>query len=117
MKKFSPQSYYFYIAILSMAINVISFSVNAGTSKESKESCLITATILKNAKQVTSTLFIDVRNSHTFNEKHIPNSINIPLQLTATKAFLKNKDVILVGNGWNEPSLLQKCKQLKTFQS
>lgn len=97
-----------------MGINVISFSVYANTNQNSKEKCLVTVSTIKKSKPMTNTLFIDVRNSHTFNEKHIPNSINIPLQLTATKAFLKNKDVILVGNGWNEPSLIQKCIQLKT---
>lgn len=97
-----------------MAINVISFSVYANSNQISKEKCLVTVSTIKKSKPMTNALFIDVRNNHTFNEKHIPNSINIPLQLTATKAFLKNKDIILVGNGWNEPSLIQKCKQLKT---
>lgn len=114
MKKSSLSSCHIYTAILSMVLNIISFSIYAGTNQESTKNCLITATTIKKSKQVTNMLYIDVRNSHTFNEKHIPNSINIPLQLTATKAFLKNKDVILVGNGWNEPSLIQKCMQLKT---
>ncbi len=58
-------------------------------------------------------LFVDVRAQQFFNIKNIPNSINVPLQLVSTKAFLKDKQVVLVGNGWNEQVLMDDCLSLK----
>lgn len=101
------------MAIVTLAINIISLSVHADNNQNSKEHCLISMKTLKKPKKLNNLLFIDVRSNHIFNKKHIPNSINVPLQLTDTKAFLKNKNVVLVGNGWNEPLLIEKCIQLK----
>lgn len=114
MNKLSSKNYYLYTYVLSVVLFTLSLSSNADTKKETSVNFLVTADTLKKSKQLNNTLFIDVRNKQFFSEKHIPGSLNIPLQLISTKAFLKNKKVVLVGSGWNESSLIQKSMQLKT---
>ena len=114
MNKLSSKSYYMYTYALSVVLFALSLSSNGDIQKETSANYLVTAATLKKSKPLNNTLFIDVRNKQIFSKKHIPGSINIPLQLISTKAFLKNKNVILIGNGWNESSLIQKSMQLKT---
>lgn len=102
-----------YAAILTLLISIISLSLSAETKKEN-QNCLISSGTLKGIKETNNLLFVDVRSNQIFNEKHISGSINIPLQLMSTKAFLKNKNIVLVGSGWNEQSLIDQCRKLKS---
>ena len=113
MIKLISKGHYLYAVIISIIVYATSLSLYADTIKETSEGCLVTVDTLNKAEHANNTLFIDIRNKKTFNAKHISGSINIPLELIATKSFLKNKNVILVGSGWNESSLLDTCSQLK----
>ncbi len=60
-------------------------------------------------------ILIDVRESKEFKKFSIPGSINIPLFAIKTKAFLKNKPLALVNEGYNSAKLEQECKRLRDF--
>lgn len=78
-------------------------------TKDFKQECLVSTDSLKNTKNI---LYVDIRDEQIFNKKHIPNSINIPLNLISTKAFLKKQKSCISCNGWNEQSLIDMCTQL-----
>lgn len=113
MKNSFSKIHFFYLSVISILLNVSSLPIYADTISEQQE-CLISVALLNKSKQKNNHLFIDIRNNQTFNKKHILGSINIPLELITTKSFLKNKNIVLVGNGWDESSLLDKCAQLKS---
>lgn len=99
---------YIYIKILFYVVVCI-FPMLVSADIKQKQ-CITHAKFLKKSGDIT---FVDVRDKKFFNEKHISSSINIPLDLIKTKAFLKNKLTVIVGNGWNEHLLIDECIQLK----
>ena len=101
---------YLYANILFCVFLFSSTAIHAEINITQK-GCAVQAKQLKNNKDI---LFVDVRRKSDFERKSIPGSINIPLTLIDTKAFLRNKNIILVGHGWNERVLDQKCVDLKT---
>jgi rhodanese-related sulfurtransferase len=63
-----------------------------------------------NAKQ--ETLIIDVRSGTDFTKANIPGSMNIPLFAVKTKAFLKDKNILLINQGYNRQELENECLSL-----
>lgn len=57
--------------------------------------------------------FIDIRPEKSFETIHIPGSLNIPLFAIKTKAFLKNKRIVIVNEGFGYSSLVDACLQLR----
>jgi len=101
---------YTYINILFFIVAYSSSTLILAGTKTIQQHCIVTVdSIIK----PQSFIYVDVRNELIFNKVHISNSINIPLSLIKTKTFLKNKTTILVGNGWNEQSLIDECISLK----
>lgn len=100
---------YIYINIV-ICLTVYVFSTPIYADIKEQQQCTFHAEFFKKTSDI---IFVDVRDKQFFNKKHISSSINIPLDLIKTKAFLKNKITILVGNGWNEQLLIDKCIQLK----
>ena len=107
-KKFKLHKYT-YIYILFFAL-VYSFTTSVYALVTTNKQCLVYTDDLKKAKNI---LFVDVRNGDSFNKKNITGSINIPPDLIKTKTFLKNKNIILIGTGWNKEILIEQCIQLK----
>jgi len=107
MSVFSSRLKYIEVRLLlCFAIGGASFPVYAA-----EKACLVQAKYLK---ETGANTFVDVRNKTFFEIKNIPGSLNIALNIIKTKSFLKNKNVILLGNGWNEPALIEECMQLKS---
>lgn len=106
-----PEAMYLSSLFCILATSIPTQLVAEPKSKTHK--CTISVRSLKNTTSPQAPLFVDVRDKRFFNKKYISGSINVPLTLIHTKTFLKNKNVILIGNGWNEPSLTEKCGQLK----
>lgn len=64
-------------------------------------------------------ILVDVRDNRSYTDAYIPDSLNIPLYALRSKAFLRNKPVILLDEAWNEKRLEEACQQLTDagFQS
>jgi rhodanese-related sulfurtransferase len=60
----------------------------------------------------TETAVVDVRPPEQFEKCRIPGSLNIPLYAVKTKSFLKDKPLVLVGEGWSTLLLEQECAEL-----
>ena len=58
-------------------------------------------------------VFIDVRPLEDFQKCHIPQSLNVPAFAIKTKAFLKEKPLILVNEGYDFHELNSRLVQLK----
>lgn len=98
------------LKFFSLFCLVFCFTPLAFSANKIERECITSVESLTQTKEV---LFVDVRAQQFFKMSRIPNSINVPLQLVSTKSFLKNKDVVLVGNGWNEKALIDGCNKLK----
>lgn len=85
-------------------------SVLSHADTKVKQKCLINTETIKKRQNI---LFVDVRGKQIFSKKHILNSINVPLSLIKTQLFLKNRKIILIGNGWNEQALLDEFTSLE----
>jgi rhodanese-related sulfurtransferase len=59
------------------------------------------------------TVVIDTRVSTQYVNSHMDGAINLPLDAIKTKAFLRNKEIILVGSGKSEEELYTACAELK----
>lgn len=60
-------------------------------------------------------LWVDVRDEAAFSAAHIPGALNIPLYAVKTKAFLRNKKVVLVGYGFEGSQLEAEATKLKNL--
>jgi len=58
-------------------------------------------------------LFVDIRNKEAFDRLRIPGSIHVPLYALKTKPFLKDKPLVLVGEGYPNFALEQLCKDVR----
>jgi rhodanese-related sulfurtransferase len=58
-------------------------------------------------------VLIDVRGPQAFEQVRIPGSLNIPLFAVKTKAFLKDKPLVLVDEGFRPRRLADACDQLR----
>ena len=64
-------------------------------------------------KRKQEILFIDVRGKEAFETFRLPGSIRIPLYALKTKAFLKDKALVLVHEGYPDLVLEQTCRELR----
>ncbi len=84
---------------------------------ETSENCIALDILKQKLKSKNEIIIIDVRSKEEFNEKHIPNAINIPLDKLENEAkkFDKNKLCITVcGKGGNRSaSGAEKLNQMK----
>jgi len=74
--------------------------------------CIANAIDARNASK-TQAMFIDVRQQGQFQRFHIPGSANLPAGSLVHKPTLKNKEILLVGDGKTERELYSVCGQLK----
>jgi rhodanese-related sulfurtransferase len=69
--------------------------------------------VLSMGKKKQDVLLVDVRERQDFAKVHVPGSIHIPLYALKTKAFLKDKPLVLVSEGYPNFALEQTCKDLR----
>lgn len=69
--------------------------------------------VLSMLKKKQDILFMDARDREAFEKFRIPGSIHIPLYALKTKAFLKDKPLVLVSEGYPNFALEQTCKALR----
>ena len=96
-------SIHFFLILLLSAIWGQSLSI---------ESCLIDTQDLKQLINKKNTTLVDVRNADDFSIIHIPESLNIKSHEIKTKAFLKGKQLVLIGYGYDIGTLSEICKTL-----
>lgn len=75
--------------------------------------CLADATTLASEIRTGRRLAVDVRPSTAFAAAHIPGSANVPAFALPTKAFLRERPLALVGNGFDRSVLLRLCGRLR----
>ncbi|MBF0227162.1 MAG: rhodanese-like domain-containing protein [Desulfobacterales bacterium] len=98
----------------SIFIILIAMSVNSIASEKSIYGNLISMeSVIRDINQNTNIILIDVRDSSSFNEFRIPESINIPIYFIKTKNFLKSKKIVLVDNGYGYHYLDEECRNLQ----
>jgi rhodanese-related sulfurtransferase len=64
-------------------------------------------------KRKQDILFIDVRGREAFEKFRLPESIRIPIYALKTKAFLKDKPLVLVSEGYPNHELERTCRELR----
>lgn len=57
-------------------------------------------------------LLVDVRKKAAFEQVRIPGAIHVPVHFVKTKAYLKNKKIVLVNKGFSRQPLVSACKDL-----
>lgn len=102
-----------YFSLILLLSIVLPVSVVWGQSQSIK-SCLMALPELKELISKNNTVLVDVRNSDDFAIIHIPESLNIKTHEIKTKAFLKGKQLVLIGYGYDTGALLDTCKSLKS---
>jgi rhodanese-related sulfurtransferase len=87
----------------------------AGNSSEKDRAHLYVSmeSVLSMLKRKQDILFIDVRGREAFEKFRLPGSIRIPLYALKTKAFLKDKPLVLVSEGYPNLALEQTCRELR----
>lgn len=68
--------------------------------------------LFPNSERDSSTVLVDARPALSYQQFHLPDSINIPLEFIKTKKFLAGKSVVLVDNGFALSSLLKARSEL-----
>ncbi len=71
------------------------------------------ADLLRNGPALQEVLFVDVRHSASFSRVRIPRSVNIPLFAVKSKVFLRDKNIVLVNEGFQASVLEQECRALR----
>jgi rhodanese-related sulfurtransferase len=69
--------------------------------------------VLQSLSSSPSTTLVDIRSRDDFQRCRIPGSINIPLSFVKTKAFLKNRRLVLVSRGYGQRFMAAECRRLK----
>jgi len=69
--------------------------------------------VLTMGKKKQEVHLVDVRESQDFAKVHVSGSIHVPLYALKTKAFLKDKPLVLVSEGYPNFALEQTCKDLR----
>jgi rhodanese-related sulfurtransferase len=59
-------------------------------------------------------LLVDVRGKDAFEKYRIPGTIRVPLHALKTKAFLKDRPVVLVNEGHPNPVLERACRDMRS---
>lgn len=77
------------------------------------QACLVSVSEAQQLRLKPTVQFVDVRSPVDYQHVHIPESINIPLHLVKTKAFLKKANVMLIDIGRSSVELEAQCVELK----
>lgn len=70
------------------------------------------ADLLQNRPTLRDVFLVDVRPGASFSRVRIPRSVNIPLFAVKSKTFLRDKDVVIVNDGFQASILEQECQAL-----
>jgi rhodanese-related sulfurtransferase len=70
-------------------------------------------TVLQRLQEDQNFVLVDVREQRQFNQFNIPGALSISLFALKTKAFLKNKSLILIDEGYRPHHLEETCEQLR----
>ena len=76
--------------------------------------CAMIPMALNHQRQSANTVLVDTRTSHEFAQFYIDGAMNIHPAELRSKAFLKGKKIVLIGNGKSEQELFMDCKRLKS---
>lgn len=80
--------------------------------EEFESSCFIPALQAHKMKE-SGWLLVDIRKNQLFNEYRVPSSINLPLHSLASRTFLRNKKIILIGDGFHMQEVSTICKIMR----
>lgn len=81
--------------------------------QQETRSCLVALPAIDRLRAGKDFSFVDVRSPEEFARFHIADSINVPLHLVKTKAFLKSQSFVLVNEGRSTADLEKTCSELK----
>ena len=70
--------------------------------------------VISSMNRKQSLLLVDVRGKDAFEKYRIPGSIRVPLHALKTKAFLKDRWVVLVNEGYPNPVLERICWDMRS---
>jgi len=76
--------------------------------------CAILPTDVNHLRQSSNTVLVDTRTATEFAQFHIDGALNIKPAELRSKAFLRDKTLVLMGNGKTERELYIECKRLKS---
>lgn len=76
-------------------------------------SCALTVSALKRLMERNDATLIDIRPSKDFAVSRIDGALNTSIASIQTKPFLRNKTIVLVGNGKGEKELYESCESLR----
>ena len=89
-------------------------SAQEGTSVHHLMSFAVTPDWVKaKLNKTPKPVIVDVRRPESFEKIRIPQSINLPLYAIKTKLFLRNKQVVLVNEGFDYMALAEEARKLK----
>jgi len=77
------------------------------------KNCLVSLSAIDKQRTKKDFTLVDVRSPAEFDRYRIADSINIPLHQVKTKAFLKNRSIVLVNDGHSTTELGKTCSELK----
>lgn len=77
-------------------------------------SCVINPADLAHKLKSPGTVLVDTRSAVDFAEFHIEGAMNISATELRSKSFLRDKSVVLIGNGKAERELYIECRRLKS---
>ncbi len=75
-------------------------------------SCTVTPAELEALRRDAGTVLIDVRVRRAEPALSLGDTLQMPLEVVRTKAFLRDKTTVLVGNGKTEQELYEACEEL-----
>ena len=74
-----------------------------------------TSEFLHQTNLLTLPTFIDVRSPELFRLGHIQGSLNLPLFTIKGRAFLRQKSLVLLDEGYNDENLLDEAERLQSL--
>ncbi|MGE5838522.1 MAG: rhodanese-like domain-containing protein [Deltaproteobacteria bacterium] len=101
-----PFLLWFGIGLLSSLFSTVAHA-DSGTLYVTAEN------VLSMMKSKQDALLIDVRDRDAFDKLRIPGSIHIALYSLKTKAFLRNKPLVLVSEGYSDAALELTCRSMR----
>lgn len=92
----------------------LSLSLFSTVASADSAALYITAeNVMSMMKSKQDALLIDVRDREAFDKLRIPGSIHVPLYSLKTKAFLRDKPLALVSEGYPNAALDLTCKSMR----
>lgn len=74
--------------------------------------CLVSTRAFRQALENPDAVVVDIRNPEDYRRFHIEGSLNIPLHAIKTKAFLKERRLLLVGDVVSDVAIRVACEHL-----